>query len=96
MLQSAEEVGALGCDEGGPNVAQTHRLLTLALLSHIHRGIANNATEIIFSTLCRNVDCRFQSVNDAYVTSAVHKMDYLQLCGNGYAHVDKLTTQLWV
>lgn len=40
------------------------------------------------------------SVNYAYVTSAVHKMDYSQLSwmfsGNGYAHVDTLIIQLWV
>lgn len=87
-------------DEDGPNVARTHQLLTLSLLSDIHLLIRNNAMEIIFSMLCRKVDCRHKSVNYAYVTSAVHKMDYSQLnrmfSGNGYAHVDTLIIQLWV
>lgn len=86
--------------EDGPNVAQTHQLLTLALLSHIRGVITNNAMEIGFSMLCRNVDCRYKRVNYAYVTFAVPEMDYLQLNRmfrrNGYAHVDKLIIQLWV
>lgn len=56
--------------------------------------------EIIFSMLCRNVNCRYKSVNYAYVTSAVRKMGCLQLSrmfsGHGYAHVDQLIIQLWV
>lgn len=55
-------------DEDAPNVAKT--LLTLALLSDIHQ--TNNAMEIIFSMLCRNVDCRYKSVNYAYVYWAVY------------------------
>lgn len=59
----------------GPSAA-TRPLWTLAPLSNTHSETTNNAMEILFSMLCRNIDCRYENVNCKYVTSPVrvHKM----------------------
>lgn len=68
LAASAEEAGLL-CHPW-LNVAKTasaHHLQTLALLTNIHPVITNNAMEIIFSMLCRNINCRYEDVNCKYV-----------------------------